>query len=332
MRFGVRLPHSGPFASKAAIDQMATAAERLGYDAVMVHDHVQWGDFDRYHFYAGSVEAVDGLERATDFFEAHAVLAYLAAKVPRLRLIPASMVLGWRDPTMVARLASSLDHLSEGRYVLSVCAGNVKKDFEVSGVPWEERGKRTEESLKIIGKLLKRDGPQSHEGKFWNLQDVELFPKSPDIKIWYGGQSDAALRRTARFADGWLVGGSADFYREKVPAIHRIAKEKYDREFELEVGCLSPTSIAATDAAAQAVAEATVRKRQEEADWLKRTHNPRDIGGANLVGSPETIIAKVREFESAGVDYIGMGFIGHSVDELVDEMTLFARKVIPVFA
>ncbi|HEX7041547.1 MAG TPA: LLM class flavin-dependent oxidoreductase, partial [Trueperaceae bacterium] len=301
MRFGVRLPHSGPFASKEAIDVMATSAERLGYDAVLVHDHVQWGDFDRYHFYAGSVEAVDALERATDFYEAHSVLAYLACKVPSLRLIPASIVLGWRDPTLVARLATTLYHLSEGRYVLSVCAGNVKKDFEVSGVPWEERGKRTEESLKIIRKLLREDGPQSHEGTFWHLEDVELFPKAPDLKIWYGGQSDAALRRTARFADGWLVGGSPDFYRQKVPTILRLAQEKYSRDLRLEVACLSPTSIAPTDAEAREVAEATVRKRQQEADWLKRTHDPRDIGGANLVGSPETIAARVREFADAGV-------------------------------
>jgi alkanesulfonate monooxygenase SsuD/methylene tetrahydromethanopterin reductase-like flavin-dependent oxidoreductase (luciferase family) len=308
---------------------MATSAERLGYDAVLVHDHVQWGDFDRYHFYAGSVEAVDALERATDFYEAHSVLAYLACKVPSLRLIPASIVLGWRDPTLVARLATTLYHLSEGRYVLSVCAGNVKKDFEVSGVPWEERGKRTEESLRIIRKLLREDGPQSHEGTFWHLEDVELFPKAPDLKIWYGGQSDAALRRTARFADGWLVGGSPDFYRQKVPTILRLAQEKYSRDLRLEVACLSPTSIAPTDAEAREVAEATVRKRQQEADWLKRTHDPRDIGGANLVGSPETIAARVREFADAGVSFIGMGFIGHSVDQIVDEMALFAEKVFP---
>ncbi|HEX7041352.1 MAG TPA: hypothetical protein VF202_14645, partial [Trueperaceae bacterium] len=106
-------------------------------------------------------------------------------------------------------------------------------------------------------------------------------------------------------------------------------RERYSRDLRLEVGCLSPTSIAPTDAQAQEVAEATVRKRQQEADWLKRTHDPRDIGGANLVGSPETIAAKVREFASAGVGFIGMGFIGHSVDQILDEMALFAEKVFP---
>lgn len=329
MRFGLRLPHSGPFASKEAIDEMAVAAEDLGFDAVMVHDHVQWGEFDRYHFYAGSVEAVDRQERATDFYEAHNVLAYLAAKTSRLRLIPASIVLGWRSPPLVARLASTLYHLSSGRYVLSVCAGNVRKDFDVSGVPWEERGKRTEESLHILERLLRQDGPQDWDGRFWSLEDVELFPKAPDMPIWYGGQSKAALRRTARFASGWLVGGAPEFYSESVATMTRIAHEKYDKELELEVGCLSPTSIAETDAQAQQTAEATVRKRQEEADWLRRTHNPRDIGANNLVGSPETIAARVREFRDVGVDFMGLGFIGHSVAQLVDQMTLFAERVMP---
>src|SRR5690606_460477 len=141
--------------------------------------------------------------------------------------------------------------------------------------------------------------------------DVGLYPKAAGLPIWYGGQSAVAIRRTAKFADGWLVNGTSDFYREKVPAIHDLARTKYGRDLTLEVGCLSPTSIARSDDCARAVAEATLRKRREEADWLKRTHDPRDVDGALLVGSPETIVAKVKDFASAGVDFMGLAFIGH---------------------
>jgi len=330
MRFGVRLPHSGPFASRSAIDAVTDAAERLGYDAVMVHDHVQWGQFDRYHFYAGAAEVVDRMERATDFFEAHTTLAYLAARTKRLRLIPASIVLGWREPVMVARLASTLDHLSQGRYVLSVCAGNVQKDFEVSGVPWVERGKRTEEALAVITGLLSSDHAQfTFEGSFSALDGVELFPKAPNLSVWYGGQSKAALRRTARFANGWLVGGSPGFYRQHVPVITDMAHERFGRQVEFEFGCLSPTAIARTSDEAEKIAEGTVRKRQEEADWLKRTHDPREIGASNLVGTPDRLIDRIGEFREAGVNFMGLGFIGHSVEQLVDEMALFAEEVFP---
>lgn len=332
MRFGVRLPHSGPFASRSAIEAMADAAETLGFDAVMVHDHIQWGEFDRYHFYAGSVEAADALDRATDFFEAHSVLAYLAARTKRLRLIPAAVVLGWRNPVMVARLASTLYHLSGGRYVLSVCAGNVRKDFDVSGVPWEERGKRTEESLKIAEALLREDGPVSYDGDFWQLADVELFPKAPKIDLWYGGQSRAALRRTARYANGWLVGGSPDFYRTSIPVIQEQARERYGRTTQFEIGCLSPTSIAASDRKAMSVAEATVRKRLEKADWLKRTHDPKEIGASNLIGSPASLRSRIAEYRAAGVDFMGLGFIGHSVEQLTEQMQMFAEEVAGEFA
>lgn len=306
---------------------MTVAAETLGFDAVMIHDHIQWGEFDRYHFYAGSVEAADALERPTDFFEAHSVLAYLAAKTTKLRLIPAAVVLGWRNPVMVARLASTLYHLSGGRYVLSVCAGNVRKDFDVSGVPWEERGKRTEESLKIVEALLRDDDAVTFHGDFWHLSEVELFPKAPEIDLWYGGQSRAALRRTACYANGWLVGGSPDFYRRNIPIIQEQAQERYGRTTRFEIGCLSPTSIAGSDREAAAVADATVRKRLEEADWLKRTHDPKEIGASNLVGSPATLRARIAEYQAAGVDFMGLGFIGHSIEQLTDQMQMFAEEV-----
>ncbi len=118
MKIGVRLPNSGPFASPEAITAMATAAERLGYDAVSPHDHVNWGYDDRYHFYAGNAEAADALERPTNFYEAFSTMSYIAGITQRVRLIPYEMCMSLRPVLLLARLALTLLRLSGGRLVL----------------------------------------------------------------------------------------------------------------------------------------------------------------------------------------------------------------------
>ena len=144
---------------------MATAAERLGYDAVSIHDHVNWGYDERYHFYAGSREAADSAERLTDFYDPIATLAYLVGITHRVRLIPSALCLAWRPVLILARQALTLHQLSKGRFVLNVCVGNVRRDFEVTGTLWEERGPIAVEKLKVPPYADRPAGPDLFRGK-----------------------------------------------------------------------------------------------------------------------------------------------------------------------
>src|SRR4051794_5694906 len=98
MKFAIHLPNSGPFCSLEAIREMTLAAEALGYDAVCPHDHVTWGESDRYHFYAGAIEQADAVARPFDFYGAFSTLGYVAGITKRIRLIPAAICLAWRHP------------------------------------------------------------------------------------------------------------------------------------------------------------------------------------------------------------------------------------------
>ncbi|MGI0080165.1 MAG: LLM class flavin-dependent oxidoreductase, partial [Nitrososphaerales archaeon] len=97
MKFGVRLPVSGPIASADSIVQTGLAAERLGFDFVTVHDHIERGFHERYHFAVGTVEAVDSSKEVTNFFESIATLSFLAGMTKRIRFVPAALVLPVRN-------------------------------------------------------------------------------------------------------------------------------------------------------------------------------------------------------------------------------------------
>ena len=328
MRFGVHLPNSGPFASREAIASMATAAERLGYDAVLPHDHVNWGYEDRYHFYAGSREAADAADRPTDFYDAISTLAYLAGITQRVRLIPSALCLAWRDVLLFARQVLTLHQLSKGRFVLCVCVGNVRKDFEVTGTPWEERGRIATEKLRVLRMLIDEPGPLSFEGKYVGFKDAELTPRPEGLPLWWAGaSSDIAIRRAARYGDG-LMGGSPDYFRQKIPELRREAERVGRGDVAFQFGTETSTCIASTDEEAQSIGRKTL-EAHSQGEWMQRHDASARSRRINLVGSPETVVANVREYEAAGATHLNLCFIGRSPEFILEQMEVFAREVMP---
>lgn len=326
MKFGVRLPNSGPFASLGALREMTLVAEELGYDSVSVHDHVNWGESDKYHFYAGSIEVADAAEKPYDFFSAYPTMAYLAGITQRVRLIPAALCLAWRHPLIVAREASTLHALSEGRFVLAVCAGNVRRDFEVTGTSWDERGRLTEESLQVIRMALDQDGPISFSGKHFSFKDADIHPRPAGLSLWYCGTSKAAVRRTGTYGDGWMPGGGPRYFSDNLPVITEIANG-HGREVDFESAMITRLRIGSTREDAMNVARRTLAF-QSEAEWLKR-HDLHEREKTWLVGTADDALALIREAEDAGVGVMLHTIIGHSIGDVVDQMKIFAEEIAP---
>ncbi len=329
MRFGVRLPNSGPFASREAIAEMAGAAERLGYDHVTVHDHVNWGYDDRYHFYAGSREVADAQGRPTHFYEAMTTLGYLAGITQRVRLISYTLCLAWRPVLILAREALTLHQLSEGRLVLGVGVGNVPRDYEVTGTPWEERGRIANEKIQVLRMVIDQPGPISFEGRYVRFEDAELKPRPEGLPIWYGGTSGAAIKRAARYADGWMPSGNPEYFRHKIQELRQEAEWAGRGDVEFEIGTAPRTYIASTDDEAWSVALKSVDVHAQS-EWVHR-HDPLGHRAHHheLVGSAETVAKVIREYEAAGATVLGLGFIGHSMESLLEQMELFASEVMP---
>ena len=132
-------------------------------------------------------------------------LTYLAARTTTVRLGTAMLLLPQRNPVYVAKEVSSLDWLSGGRVDLGIGVGWLKEEFDALNVPWERRGRRTDEYLEVL-RTLWVDNPSEFHGETYDLAPCEMFPKpvqQPHPPIHIGGETPAALRRAARSGQGW---------------------------------------------------------------------------------------------------------------------------------
>jgi probable F420-dependent oxidoreductase len=132
-------------------------------------------------------------------------LSYLAARTRSVRLGTAMLLLPQRNPVYVAKEVSSLDWLSGGRVDLGVGVGWLKEEFDALNVPWERRGRRTDEYLEVL-RTLWCDETSAYHGETYDLPACEMYPKpvqQPHPPVHIGGETPAALRRVARLGQGW---------------------------------------------------------------------------------------------------------------------------------
>ncbi|MDJ0345665.1 LLM class flavin-dependent oxidoreductase [Streptomyces sp. H10-C2] len=174
MHLGVNVPNFGPGTDPGVLREWARIVEGLGFDLLMVSDHV--------------AVTPDVAERyPAPFYEPFTTLSWLAGITTRLRLGTTVLVLPYRHPLLVARMAANLNQLSGGRLVLGVGVGWARQEFDALGVPFTARGRLTDEHLVTLRKA-------------WR---AEAGDHATSVPIWVGGNSEAAIRRAIRFGDAW---------------------------------------------------------------------------------------------------------------------------------
>ena len=191
MKFGVCVPNYGETGSTETLRQIALAAEDEGYDSVWCTDHVLL-----------SRNSNTPYERILDSLT---TLAYLSAETKRVRLGISSLITAMRNPVVVAKQLATIDYLSNGRVMLATSAGWNESEFLNLGSDFHTRGRRLNESIKLIRTLWR--GDTSFQGKFipQKFEDAvfEPPPIQKDLTIWIAGSSRAAMKRAARLGDGW---------------------------------------------------------------------------------------------------------------------------------
>ena len=185
---------------------LARAAEEAGYDSMVLPDSICYPEHaaSRYPFNPdGSREFLED----KPFLEPFSLIPVLGAATTRLRFVTFVLKLPVRHPVLVAKQATSTAVLTGNRLVLGVGTSPWREDYEVLGVPWADRGRRLDEGLDII-RGLAAGGYFEYHGEIFDLPPVKIAPvPSQPIPVLIGGHADAALRRAARRADGWLHGG-----------------------------------------------------------------------------------------------------------------------------
>ena len=174
MKIGVNVPNFGPGTDPGVLRAWAQTVEGLGFDLLMVSDHV-------------AITPDVAEQYPAPFYEPFTTLSWLAGVTHRVRLGTTVLIVPYRHPLLVARMAANLDALSGGRLVLGVGIGWAKQEFDALGVPFEQRGKLTSEHLRTI-----RAAWADHD-------DYRAGP----IPLWIGGHSDAGLRRVLELGDAW---------------------------------------------------------------------------------------------------------------------------------
>lgn len=271
---------------------VARAVDGAGFDYLACCDHV-------------AVPRRLAPAMSTVWYDPVATLAHLAAVTERVRLLSHVAVVGLRHPLLTAKQYATLDHLSGGRLILGVGAGHVREEFEALGVDFERRGAVLDETIDALRAALGPEEFPEHHGKFHDFDGLGQRPRpaQPDIPLWVGGSSPAAVRRAARKGDGWLPQGDP---RDRLPA--QIARLRRLRE---EAGALGPFTVGA-------ITEPLYVGRP---GW--------EVGRRTLAGTPEEIAESLRAYRAMGVDQIQVRFRSRSRAELIEQVGLFGTQVAP---
>jgi probable F420-dependent oxidoreductase len=204
MRIGLHALGIGTGADRAVIDAVATSAEAAGFATLWVGEHVVMVDepASRYPYAADGRIAVPV---AADWLDPMICLSFVAAATTTITLATGVLLLPEHNPVVVAKKAATLDRLSGGRFVLGVGVGWSAEEFAALGVPFARRGARTREYVAAM-RAIWRDEVATFEGEFVTFRDIQVNPKpfaGRAVPVVLGGNSDAALRRVARWGDGW---------------------------------------------------------------------------------------------------------------------------------
>ena len=203
LKLGAIFPTTEIGSDPAAVRDWAQAAEALGYEHVIIYDHVLGA------VHEGREPKLLGPYTERDpFHEPFVLLAYLAAVTERLALTTGVLILPQRQTALVAKQAIELDLLSGGRLRLGVGTGWNHVEYESLGVPFADRGARLDEQVALLRRLWS-DPVVDFRGAFHRVDRAGLLPlPGRRIPIWFGGFTPVALRRAARTGDGFLFGTS----------------------------------------------------------------------------------------------------------------------------
>jgi probable F420-dependent oxidoreductase len=198
MQFGAVFPQTEIGNDPGAIRDWAQAVEGLGYRYILVYDHVLG---------AGTANRPDWCGYTSDdpFHEVFVLYGYLAAVTERVGLALGVLVLPQRQTALVAKQAAAIDVLSGGRLRLGIGVGWNHVEFEALGEDFHNRGARCDEQIEVLNRLWS-EPIVDFKGRWHTIPEAGInpLPVQRPIPLWFGGHSEAMLRRTARYGAGWM--------------------------------------------------------------------------------------------------------------------------------
>jgi probable F420-dependent oxidoreductase len=300
---GIELPQvffDGPV-DMEHIRSFAIKAETLGYDSLWLQERMI-GDFAM-------------LEPVT-------LLSYVAAITKKVRLGTSVILLPLRNPIQLAKAYSTLDVMSEGRAIMGVGlgGGHLGSHEDVFGYSREGRVTRFTEAVQII-KLLWTEPKASFQGRYWNFKDVSMEPKPvqrPHLPIIFGGHHENALRRSVKYANGWMGAGSSSsgsFIRESARIRDMLAEARRD-----------PTTFHFAKRVYIAVDNDEARAERRIREWFGGRYKNADLGPkVSIWGSAAKCTEKIQEIVNAGAQQI----VFNPMFDEIEHLEICAKEIMP---
>ena len=313
MRYGFYLPTRGPLANPDDIAEIARAGEALGFATIVIGDHIVFPVTvdSTYPYTIGG-----GFPGQGDALEQLSLLSFMAGITTTSRLVTSVMILPHRNPLVTAKMLATIDVLSKGRVTVGVGVGWMREEFEALAAPdFDKRGASSDEYLEIFKKCWTRD-PVSHDGEFYSFKELRCVPQpvqKPHPPIWIGGHSRPALRRVAKYGDGWHPVGATS------------AAPLRPAEFQGLLDQLKQL----TEAEGRDFEALTISFKAPSYDPGRI---PEGHDRLLFTGEAERIAEDLRAYQAMGVDEMVFDFRSPPVSKAVEYMDRFMRDVVPLVA
>ena len=215
-----------PFTHPDEMLELVPLIEEAGFEGILLADHVFAPEsYESRYPYDSSGEPP--FNERTPFPEVFATICALSMVTKRLRFMPNVYVLPMRHPIDVAKNLSTAAVFSKNRVVFGIGAGWLKEEFEGLGQSFEGRGKRMDEQIPLVQKLLSGAVVEA-DGEFYRFAPLRLNPIPPKkVPFWVGGMNAAALRRAAEWGDGWTGAGTS--FDETVGILTELRRRRKER-------------------------------------------------------------------------------------------------------
>ncbi len=315
MRYGFYLPTRGQTATPEALQALVERGEALGFHSVVIADHIVFPTTiqSKYPYTVGGVFPGQG-----DALEQLSLMAFIAGKTSRLRLITSVMILPHRNPLVTAKMLATIDVLSQGRVTVGVGVGWLREEFEALRAPdFDRRGVSSDEYIAIFKAVWTQD-PVSFQGEFYQFGELRCLPhpvQKPHPPIWIGGHSRPALRRVAKHGDGWHPVGAN-------PAIPLRPPEMQAKLDELR---------RLTEAEGRDPSTLTISYKAPLYDVTQSGDIDKQVGLERrpFSGTTDQIVEDIAAYEQLGVSDLIFDVRSETLSESLERMEHLARDIIP---
>jgi probable F420-dependent oxidoreductase len=301
MKIGIVLPHMGPNATRENIISLAKMAEQEKLDSLWVGERLLWPLKPQTPFPStpdGSLPTI--YQNVLDPIE---TLTFVAANTQKIALGTSVIDMLFHNPVVLARRFATLDLLTNGRAICGLGIGWSKDEYEVSNVPYENKGARANEFIEALKKIW-IDNIVEFKGKYYNIPASKIGPKpvqKPHIPIYLGGFSPNTFSRIAKYANGWLgaVGGPLEYLASSIKMLRDTAiKVNSSRNpDELEIAIL-------------------VFPQIDRSLTKQKNNNKKNT----LSGTIDEVGHDLRKIKEMGANHVIFGFMGMDSKQVIDSV------------